>query len=945
MKSIYPDKRSWLITRSTFPGAGRHGGHWTGDNLSTWQELKNSIPAVLENNMFGIPYTGADVCGFNENADEDLCTTWTLLGITYPLMRNHNARNKTEQDPASWSPGHGEIIIPAIHLRYSLLPELHNQFWLSHNNGGNVVKSMVEMGFEIQGAENQLFWGDSIMFAPQLEFGWMKNHFAYVHCPVDMYDITTGMKCSKSSAAQKIVMETPRIPVFLLSGNIIFRQMETKMTITETRKSPFRIEIASQGNSRMSKTLYWDNDDNNDYKTNHFILEVSFDPSTFGIKMSPKQQGTNFEAPDVDEIVIYLSDPEKCPEYYRVSFGTGLAKTSSVLKVVKSKRNKCLISGIREALVLYHSNKSLKYNWKSTLDMTAYGGEYDSRIDCSSDGKCPDLCIQDTTNDPMIALINAPTCYHDPEKRYYEFTPWTDGSSDTLKIWHGENMTDNTTKFYYQPLQKITYSTEIINNDIVRVKVNELLGERYEVPIELHESTSNENPYKITILDDGRVTSGDVTVWDPTVGPIIFEDRFLQISSKLNSKYVYGIGETEHLDFRLDRNWYQQGIFSYDNYIDILSGETNEGVNQWGVHPFFINVYDGRAHGIFFLNSNAMDITISNDIATWRSTGGIMDFYIFTGPSPAAVVRQYQSLIGRSMMVPYWSLGFQICRYDYPNLDNMMEVVEGVREYGIPYDVQYGDIDYMERQLDFTVDPIRYKGLVDYVKTIQNDYEMNFVVILDPPISANESALDIGVPKPEAEHCYEVPTSPYSAWDNGLEMDVFIKKPEGSYKAGDHPYDFGRQWPYLPGCRSEKFICPEDFEKDGKCMDFYTDTYHAHAAYPDFFHPNASKWWTNEVTKFHDDLIPFNGLWIDMNEPSSFSAGFKQSCDDTPGGLNQPLFWPNVVDKLTLSSKTLCMESLQTYYKGNMQTTTEFYNTHSLFGYSQDSFYHNFVHD
>ena len=135
MKRIYPDKRSWLITRSTFPGAGRHGGHWTGDNLSTWQELKNSIPAVLENNMFGIPYSGADVCGFNENADEDLCTTWTLLGITYPLMRNHNARGATEQDPASWSQRHSDIIIPAIHLRYSLLPELHNQFWLSHNNG------------------------------------------------------------------------------------------------------------------------------------------------------------------------------------------------------------------------------------------------------------------------------------------------------------------------------------------------------------------------------------------------------------------------------------------------------------------------------------------------------------------------------------------------------------------------------------------------------------------------------------------------------------------------------------------------------------------------------------------------------------------------------------------------------------------------------------------
>ena len=30
----------------------------------------------------------------------------------------------------------------------------------------------------------------------------------------------------------------------------------------------------------------------------------------------------------------------------------------------------------------------------------------------------------------------------------------------------------------------------------------------------------------------------------------------------------------------------------------------------------------------------------------------------------------------------------QICRYDYPNLIEMKRVVEGVRGYGIPYDVQ-----------------------------------------------------------------------------------------------------------------------------------------------------------------------------------------------------------------------------------------------------------------
>lgn len=41
---------------------------------------------------------------------------------------------------------------------------------------------------------------------------------------------------------------------------------------------------------------------------------------------------------------------------------------------------------------------------------------------------------------------------------------------------------------------------------------------------------------------------------------------------------------------------------------------------------------------------------------------------------------------------------------------------------------------------------------------------------------------------------------------------------------------------------------------------------------PDFLHPNAQKWWSKEVVEFHD-LIPFDGLWLDMNEPANFCSG------------------------------------------------------------------------
>lgn len=42
--------------------------------------------------------------------------------------------------------------------------------------------------------------------------------------------------------------------------------------------------------------------------------------------------------------------------------------------------------------------------------------------------------------------------------------------------------------------------------------------------------------------------------------------------------------------------------------------------------------------------------------------------------------------------------------------------------------------------------------------------------------------------------------------------------------------------------------------------------------FPDFLHPNASEWWTKEIQLFYDQ-IPFDGMWIDMNELANFCTG------------------------------------------------------------------------
>lgn len=75
------NKRSIVITRSTFPTSGAYSGHWLGDNTAIWSHVKYNIIGMLEFNLFGIPYIGADICGFERNTTAELCQRWMQLGI------------------------------------------------------------------------------------------------------------------------------------------------------------------------------------------------------------------------------------------------------------------------------------------------------------------------------------------------------------------------------------------------------------------------------------------------------------------------------------------------------------------------------------------------------------------------------------------------------------------------------------------------------------------------------------------------------------------------------------------------------------------------------------------------------------------------------------------------------------------------------------------------
>ncbi|KHJ85716.1 glycosyl hydrolase, family 31, partial [Oesophagostomum dentatum] len=116
-------KRGVVITRSTFPSSGRFTGSWLGDNSAIWDDLRAAIIGAQEFNMFGIPYIGSDICGFNGETTEELCLRWQQMGAFHSFMRNHNTPSPSPQDPAQWD-SVANATKKANLFRYKYLPYL-----------------------------------------------------------------------------------------------------------------------------------------------------------------------------------------------------------------------------------------------------------------------------------------------------------------------------------------------------------------------------------------------------------------------------------------------------------------------------------------------------------------------------------------------------------------------------------------------------------------------------------------------------------------------------------------------------------------------------------------------------------------------------------------------------------------------------------------------------
>ena len=143
---------------------------------------------------------------------------------------------------------------------------------------------------------------------------------------------------------------------------------------------------------------------------------------------------------------------------------------------------------------------------------------------------------------------------------------------------------------------------------------------------------------------------------------MIFADQFIHISTRLSSPLLYGLGEhTQPLLINITNEWRRLTFWTRD--IGVRPDTNLYGKNLFqrmiiikvfvlGVHPFHINLELNKTgqtsfHGQFMLNANAMDMNLQPLPAlTYITIGGIVDLYVFTGPTVQNVIQQYWDVIG-----------------------------------------------------------------------------------------------------------------------------------------------------------------------------------------------------------------------------------------------------------------------------------------------------------
>lgn len=344
------------------------------------------------------------------------------------------------------------------------------------------------------------------------------------------------------------------------------------------------------------------------------------------------------------------------------------------------------------------------------------------------------------------------------------------------------------------------------------------------------------------------------------------ENKFtLTIDSKTR---IYGLGETVRGINK--RGWIYESWCADDPF------HTEDKRSLYGAHNFIL--VDGEVRfGAFFDTPGKITFDLcytDSDTIVITPEKFALEVYIITADSLKAIVSEFRSLIGKSYLPPKWAFGYGQSRWGYVTESDIQHTADEYAKAGIPLDMLYLDIDYMEDFKDFTVSNERFPDLDKFAKSMK-ERGIRLIPIIDAAVKKEEG---------------------YSVYDEGHEKGYFCKDEDGEdYVVG--------VWP-------------------GKSV------------LPDFLNPEASRWFGMQYKALTD--LGIEGFWNDMNEPALFysekglNRSFKEIKELGNKQLDALTFFGarDILVRLQNSE-----DDYKSFYHHTPEGTFPHYDVHNLYGY------------
>nr|WP_236263944.1 TIM-barrel domain-containing protein [Dysgonomonas sp. Marseille-P4677] len=339
-RSVNPDNRVFLLTRSGFAGLQRYStATWSGDIGTRWEDMKAQISAGLNFAMSGIPYWTMDIGGFcvekrYEQAKEgsedmkewrELNTRWFQFGAFCPLFRSHGQypyreiyNLAPENHPAYKS------MVYYDKLRYRMMPYIYSLAGMTHFNDYTIMRALV-MDFTADSntynISDQYMFGPNIMVCPVYTYK-ATSRDVYFPESTNWYDFET-QEYIAGGKTMKVVAPYERIPLYIKEGAIL--PMGDDIQHTKEQQANITLKVYTGKDGEF--TLYEDEGTNYNYEKGAYsTIKFLYNEATKTLTIEERKGEYSGMIKDRTFRIEFISKDKKKNQIWEVKYTGELEK-------------------------------------------------------------------------------------------------------------------------------------------------------------------------------------------------------------------------------------------------------------------------------------------------------------------------------------------------------------------------------------------------------------------------------------------------------------------------------------------------------------------------------------------------------------------------------------------------------------------------------------------